>query len=311
MKRDGLSNVRILPVKVPHWVRGAESGSILSPIPRPLHVLGLGGSVGTPPGGSTADAVAVTSFDELDKLGREKIQGKIVVYDEPWEGYNKTRTYRGSGASRAAALGAVAALIRSATPLAMQEPHTGAMSYDPGQPKIPAAAISLEDAAMIWRLYSQGVPVKLHLEMGAHTQPDADSGDVVGEILGRKNPEQVVAMGGHIDSWDVGQGAHDDGAAIIATLQAAALIKKLGLQPRRTIRAVFWVNEENGGRGAQAYRDWVGENVSNHVAAIEMDGGAETPRGFGFTVPSATSAPAEARLQEIGKLLERIGANAI
>jgi hypothetical protein len=311
MKRDGLSNVRTLPVKVPHWVRGAESGSILSPAPRPLHMLGLGMSVGTPAGGITADALAVSSFDELNKLGREKVQGKIVVYNEPWEGYNQTRIYRSSGASRAAALGAVAVLIRSATPLAMQEPHTGAMNYDPAQPQIPAAAISVEDAAMIARLDSQGVPVKLHLEMGARLEADADSGDVVGEIPGREHPEELVVMGGHIDSWDVGQGAHDDGAGMLAALEAAALIQKLGLHPRRTIRVVFWVNEENGSRGARAYRDWAGTNVANHVAAIEMDGGSETPRGFGFTIPGAAAAPAEARLHEIATLLERIGAGAL
>jgi carboxypeptidase Q len=307
MKRDGLSEVRLLPVKVPHWVRGTESGSILTPVPRPLHMLGLGMSVGTPPGGITAEAVAVRSFEELEMLGREKVQGKIVVYDEPWEGYDTTRMYRSSGASRAAALGGVAALIRSATPLAMQEPHTGAMNYAPDQPKIPAAAISVEDAAMIRRLYSQGVPVRIHLEMGAHMEPDADSADVIGEIPGRELPGEVVVMGGHIDSWDVGQGAQDDGAGMLAPYQAAVLIKKLGLRPRRTIRVIFWVNEENGGRGALAYRDWLDDKLSSHVAAIEMDSGAETPRGFGF---SGSAASLEL-LQHAAVLLDRIGAGRV
>jgi hypothetical protein len=320
MKRDGLSNVRVLPVQVPHWVRGAESGRILAPVPRSLHMLGLGMSIGTPPEGITADVVAVSSFDELAKLGRERVQGKIVLYNEPYEGYGTTVTYRGSGASRAAALGAVAALVRAVTPLAMQVPHTGAMSYDPAQPKIPAASVSPEDALMIARLVSQGVPVRIHLEMQAHMEPDAMSGDVIGEIPGRERPEEVVVLGGHIDSWDVGQGAQDDGSGIIASLQAVALIKKLGLQPRRTIRVAFWVNEENGGRGAQAYRDWLGTDVRNHVAAIEMDGGAETPRGFGYGTAggrggkqASTAAQQESMLllQQIGKLLERVGAGSI
>ena len=212
MKAAGLSNVRVIPAKVPHWERGAESARMVAPLDKPLHMLGLGMSIGTPPGGITADVVAVESFDDLDKLGKEKIQGKIVVYNEEYRGYGPTRVYRATGASRAAAFGAVAALVRSATPLAMQIPHTGEMDYDEAQPKIPAAAISPEDAMTIAKLCAQGVPVQVHLEMGARMLPDADSGDVVGEIPGKTHPEQVVVIGGHIDSWDVGQGAQDDGA---------------------------------------------------------------------------------------------------
>jgi hypothetical protein len=307
MKAAGLSNVRVIPTKVPHWVRGAESGRILTPLERPLHMLGLGMSIGTPPGGITAEAVAVSSFDDLAKLGRDKVQGKIVVYNYAFQGYGSGRNYRQSGASRAAALGAVAALVRSATPLAMQAPHTGAMDYDEAQPKIPTAAISPEDALMIGRLYSDGVPVKIHLEMGAQLLPDADSGDVIGEIPGSEHPEEVVVIGGHIESWDVGQGAQDDGASIIACLQALTLIHKLGLQPRRTLRVAFWVNEENGGRGGLAYRAFVGGEINNQVAALEMDGGAETPRGFGAGV----DAQSMDMLRQIGKLLEPIGAGEI
>jgi len=307
MKAAGLSNVRIIPAKVPHWVRGAESGRILAPLDQPLHMLGLGMSIGTPPGGITADAVAVSSFDDLAKLGRDKVQGKIVVYNYAFQGYGSGRNYRQSGASRAAALGAVAALVRSATPLAMQIPHTGAMEYDEAQPKIPTAAISPEDALMIGRLVSEGVPVKIHLEMGAQMLPDADSGDVIGEIPGTEHREEVVVIGGHIDSWDVGQGAQDDGASIMACLQALALIHKLGLQPRRTLRVAFWVNEENGGRGGEAYRAFVGDQIRNQVAALEMDGGAETPRGFGAGVDARSMD----LLRQIGPLLEPIGAGEI
>jgi hypothetical protein len=323
MQRDGLSNVRLIPVKVPHWVRGAESARLIAPEARSLHMLGLGMSVGTPPGGITADVVVVWNFDDLMHLGRDGVRGKIVLFNAPYEGYGQTVVYRSNGPSRAAALGAVAVLVRSVTPLAMQIPHTGALTYDESQPKIPAAAISLEDAALLARLQGGKVPVRVTLEMAAHMEPDADSNDVMAEIPGREHPEEVVVLGGHLDSWDVGRGAQDDGSGIMASLQAVAIIKELGLQPRRTIRVVFWVNEENGGRGGQAYRAWLGDKLSNHVAAIEMDGGAETPRGFGYGAESGgrrggngpTQSPTEqasmATLQQIGKLLDRIGAGEI
>ncbi len=329
MKSDGLSNVRVIPVKVPKWVRGAESAQLLAPENKPLHMLGLGMSVGTPPGGITADVVVVDDFDQLTKLGADGVRGKIVLYNEKWENYGSTGQYRRAGPSRAAALGAVAVLLRSVTPLAMQIPHTGTLDYDEAQPKIPSAALSVEDALMLGRFAVLKLPIRVHLEMAAHMEPDADSGDVMGEIPGREHPEEIVVLGGHVDSWDVGRGAQDDGSGIIASLQAVALIKKLGLQPRRTIRVVFWVNEENGGRGGEAYRAWVGDAVKNHVAAIEMDGGAEAPRGFGYGAggfggrgrgrggPTVNAAVNPARdnsmtmLKQIGKLLERIDAGEI
>ena len=307
MTAAGLSNVRVIPVKVPHWVRGAESARMLEPLDKPLHMLGLGMSAGTPPGGIAAEVVAVSTFEELAKLGRDKVQGKIVLYNEAYRGYSETVPYRSAGPSRAAALGAVAALVRSVTPLALEIPHTGTLRYDEAQPQIPAAAVSPEDAMMIARLCAGGVRVKVRLEMEARMEPDADSGNVIGEIPGRERPEEIVVIGGHIDSWDVGQGAQDDGAAIMASLQAVALVKKLGLQPRRTLRVAFWVNEENGSRGGQAYRAWVGEGIGNHAAAIEMDGGAETPRGFGASVDQGSME----LLGQIGKLLEPIGAGEI
>jgi hypothetical protein len=307
MKAAGLSNVRVIPTKVPHWVRNSESAHMLTPIEKPLHMLGLGMSVGTPPGGLTADVVVVSSFDDLARLGREKVAGKIVVYNYVFTNYGSGRSYRTNGASRAAALGAVAALVRSATPLAMQTPHTGAMEYDPDQPKIPAAAITPEDAYMLARLYADGVPVRVHLEMGAEMLPDVDSGDVIGEIPGKEHPEEVVVIGGHLDSWDVGQGAQDDGASIMACLEALALIHKLGLEPRRTLRVAFWVNEENGTRGGEAYRVFVADQLENQVMALEMDGGAETPRGFGAGVDEKSLE----LLKQIAKLLEPVGAGEI
>jgi hypothetical protein len=215
--------------------------------------------------------------------------------------------YRSAGASKAAALGAVAVLVRAVTPLALQLPHTGSLEYAADQPKIPAASITPEDAGLLHRLYREGVPVRVRLEMGARMEADADSANVIGELPGREKPEEIVVVGGHIDSWDVGQGAQDDGAGVIASLQAVALMRKLGIQPRRTIRVVFWTNEENGLRGGIGYRQWVGADVKNHVAAIEMDGGAEAPRGFGAGVDAASLET----LKQIGRLLERIGAGEI
>ena len=324
MKKTGFQNVSTPPVKVPHWVRGEESGSILFPVERTLHMLGLGMSEGTPPGGITADAVVVSNFAELDKLGSQ-VKGKVVVYNAPYQGYGRTVMYRVAGASHAAKLGALAVLVRSITPLAMQQPHTGAMRYAEDAPKIPAAAISPEDAMMLARLQASGDTPKVHLQMSAHMEPDSDAANVIGEIPGSEHPEEIVVMGGHIDSWDVGQGAQDDGSGIMATMEAAALIKKLGLKPKRTIRLVFWVNEENGGRGGSAYARMIGDQVKNHVAAIEMDEGAETPLGFGYgpfnraalglPVPKGAKPEVDSQsmqiCRQIAQLLTKIGAGKV
>jgi Zn-dependent M28 family amino/carboxypeptidase len=184
-------------------------------------------------------------------------------------------------------------LVRSATGLAMQIPHTGTLVYDEKQPKIPAAAITVEDALMIEQLCKEG-PVTVHLQMDAHMEADVEAGNVMGEIVGSEHPEQVVAIGGHIDSWDVGQGAQDDGSGIMAAYQAVTLIHKLGLKPKRTIRLVFWVNEENGDAGGRAYRKMIGEKIGDQVAAIEMDGGAEKPLGIGYGSMSGPRRPRNA-----------------
>ncbi len=312
MKRDGLENVVTPVVKVPHWVRGRENAEITAPVKRRLNMLALGGSVATPTDGITAEVVPVGSFEELQKAGREKVAGKIVLFNVPYEGYGKTVQYRIVGASRAATLGAVAILLRSVGSLTQQTPHTGVLFYLPDAPKVPAAAVTAEDAMMIQRLSDAGDKVTVHLFMEAHMEPDADSANVIGEIRGREKPEEVVVMGGHLDSWDVGQGAQDDGSGCIASLQAVALIKKLGLRPRRTLRVVFWTNEENGSKGGEAYREWVGARASNHVAAIEMDGGAEKPLGFGVGLArGALSDRALAKAREIGQLLKSIGADSM
>jgi carboxypeptidase Q len=314
MKREGLDNVATPLVKVPHWVRGDERADIVAPVEVPMAMLGLGQSVGTPAAGITADVVAVGSFEELEKLGAARVGGKIVLYNVPYQGYGRTVTFRSEGASRAGKLGAVAALVRSVGIPGHRTPHTGVMEYADGVPKIPAAAISAEDALLIQRLIDTGETVRVQLKMSARTLPDADSANVIGEIVGREKPEEVVVIGGHLDSWDVGQGAQDDGCGCVACWQAAVLIKQLGLRPRRTLRVVLFTNEETQQAGAKAYFKSVSGQVKNHVAALEMDGGAERPTGFGLALANATSeqwSRALGRAQEIGALLEGIGAGQI
>jgi len=318
MRRDKLDNVRLQPVKVPRWVRGRESAEMVAPFQRPLAMLGLGLSIATPRAGITAAVVVVTTFEELDALGREKVADKIVLFDMPWQGYGRTVRFRSTGHSRAARLGAAAVLIRSVTGRSLYTPHTGAMEVREGELTVPAAAITVEDAAWIHRLVDSGKEVRVKLHMEAKLEPDADSANVIGEITGSEKPDEVVVMGGHIDSWDVGQGAEDDGSGCIAAWQAVALLKQLGLRPRRTLRVVLWTNEENGLRGGAAYRQVVGANIGNHIAGIEMDGGSEKPLGFGFGISGVDANSNDPRfvaalekVQQIGKLLEGIEAGEI
>jgi len=308
MKSDGLENVHAEKVMVPHWVRGAESLEMTSPVARKLPMLGLGNSVSTPPEGIAAEAIVVRNFAELDALG-ERVRGKIVVYNVPFTSYGETVRYRGAGASRAARYGAVAALVRSVTPLSLQSPHTGAMNYDEKQPKIPTAAITVEAAEWLQRMNDRGEPAMLRLKMEAKFLPDAESANVVAELKGSEKPDEVVLVCGHLDSWDVGQGAHDDGGGVIIAWEAVRLLKQLGLKPRRTIRVVLYTNEENGGRGGNAYLEAHRAELAQHVLAIETDSGAYRPEGFGLS----DKAPPQARanLIEIAKLLAGIRADGI
>ena len=306
MKRDGLDNVRGEPVMVPHWVRGNESIELVSPRSAKIAMLGLGGSVATPPEGIMAEVLIVGSFDELTRRSAEA-KGKIVLFDVPFTTYGQTVQYRTQGAIAAARAGAVASMIRSVASYSMRTPHTGTMSYDTAVPRIPHAAISVEDAMMLRRMQNRGERVVVTIKMDAKTLPDAQSRNVIGEIRGRELPDEVVVMGGHIDSWDVGTGAMDDAGGVVAAWEALRLMKKLGLQPRRTIRVVGWTNEENGMRGAFAYRDTHAANLDKHVLAIESDAGVFKPRGFGFS----GSDSAFAIVQQIGKLLDRIGSGQV
>lgn len=308
MKSDGLDNVRGEKVMVPHWVRGQESLELTSPAPRQLMMLGLGNSVGTPAEGITAPAIVIRNFDELERLG-EQVRGKIVVYNFPFTNYGAAVQYRQNGASRAARYGAVAALVRSVTPVSLQTPHTGAMAYAEAQPKIPTAAITIESAELLQRLHNRGDHPVVHLKMDAQFLPDAESANVIAEIKGSKTPDEVVLVGGHFDSWDVGQGAHDDGGGCIIAWEAVRLLKELGLRPRRTIRVVLFTNEENGLRGGSAYRDAHRSEVARHILAIESDSGTYQPVGFGLA--ASASPQARANMLEIAKLLSGIRADRI
>jgi carboxypeptidase Q len=308
MKRDGLENVRGEQVMVPRWVRGEESARLVQPRAVPLHMLGLGGSIGTPARGITAEVLVVGSFDELATRG-EQARAKIVLFDVPFTSYGQTVAYRGRGAVEAARVGAVASLIRSVGPFGMQTPHTGSMSYDTtgAVPKIPAAALSMEDAMMLRRMQERGERVVVSLRMGARTLPDVPSRNVVAELVGSERPDEVVVLGGHIDSWDVGTGAMDDAGGVVAAWEAVRLMKSLGLRPRRTVRVVGWTNEENGLRGGNGYRDQHRDELAKHVLAIESDGGVFKPLGFGFT----GSDSARAVVRQIATLLDRIGSGRI
>lgn len=307
MRGDGLENVHPEKVMVPHWVRGRESAEIVAPIRRPLVMLGLGMSVGTPRRGITADVLVVRDFEELTQR-RQEARGRIVCFDVPFTSYGATVRYRSAGASEAARHGAVAALVRSVGPNSLRTPHTGTMRYADDAPKIPAAAITIEDATTLARMQARGDRPRITLKMEARQLPDAESANVVAEWRGREKPDEIVLIGGHLDSWDVGTGAHDDGGGCLVSWEAARLMKTLELRPRRTVRVVLFTNEENGTRGGLGYRDAHRAEAPSHVVAIESDAGVAAPEGFGLTTKTPGGLE---RARIIGKLLEPIGAGKI
>jgi carboxypeptidase Q len=306
MHADRLENVRTEAVKVPRWVRGRERLEIVSPYPGQLVMLGLGNSIGTPTDSLEADLLVVTGYDDLERRAAEA-SGRIVLFNVPFTDYGATVTYRVSGASRAARMGAVASLVRSIGPEGLRTPHTGMLSYRPDTQKIPAAAIAAEDAQRLARLAGRGERVRLRLFMEASLEADADSANVVGEIQGRERPQEIAVVSGHFDSWDVGTGAIDDGGGCIVTWEALRLMKALDLRPRRTVRVVLFTNEENGLRGGLAYRDQHRAELTDHVLMLESDGGVFRPHGFGFS----GNERARATVQEIATLLTGIQASRI
>ncbi len=312
--------VRTEKVMVPHWVRGEETAA-LTEFPgqaagttQKIVLCALGGSVATPPEGLTAEVVVVRDFDELNSLGKEKVAGKIVLFNEIYdkamaaeghggEAYGEAVVYRGDGPSAAARLGAVAALIRSVGSADYRLPHTGMTKYADDAPKIPAGAVTAEDAELLVALAPQGV-VRMKLILTPQTLPDAESFNVVGDIKGAKHPEQIVVVSGHLDSWDLGTGAIDDGAGVAVSMQVANLIKQLGLKPDRTIRVIAWMNEENGLHGGKAYAAEHAAELANHFAAMETDGGAGHPLGMTLRAKPEV----KAMLEPIAKILQSSGA---
>jgi hypothetical protein len=298
MKADGHENVHTEKVMVPHWVRGAEAASMTAPTKHRLSILGLGGTVATPAGGLEAEVVVVTSFKDLAAKAAS-VKGKLVLYNtkmpkydpEKGAGYGQTVKYRWAGPSIAARFGAVGVLMRSVTARSLRSPHTGSLGYDPKQPKIPAAAVTTEDADMIARLVANGQTVKVWLQLSGKYLPDAESANVVAELRGREKPEEIVLLACHLDSWDVGQGAHDDGAGCAIMMQTLTVLRRLKLRPRRTIRVVLFTNEENGGRGSKAYMEAHAAEVGKHVMAMEADTGAYAPIGMQVQSESARALP--------------------
>lgn len=312
MADDG-HTVRTEHVMVPHWERGAEEAAVVAPVERPLAILGLGGSVATPKGGLVAPVVVVRSWDELERQAAQ-VKGAIVLYDvamPPYDedtgsGYGEVAPYRSRGPSRAAKLGAVGVLMRSVTARSLRTPHTGALRYEPDVPKIPAAAVATEDAQLIARLAAAG-PVRVRLRLESRVLPDAPSANVIGELRGRERPDEIVVIGAHLDSWDVGQGAHDDGAGCVMMMQALTTLRQLGLVPRRTIRVVLFTNEENGLAGAKAYAQDHAAELAKTVLAVEADSGGFAPRGFSVEAAPAVAPRVLARVQEIVALMRPLG----
>jgi hypothetical protein len=299
-------------VMVPHWVRGLEEAEILAPAPQPVPATALGGSVPTPAEGVTAEVVEAVGIEGLKSLGADAVRGRIVLFNAPMpvrgmEGYGKAVPQRTRGASEAARLGAVATLVRSVGTLSARLLHTGAVSYQDDAPRIPAAAVTAEDADLIHRLLASGETVRLRLRLGCRTLPDAPSANVVADLEGREKPAEVVVIAAHLDSWDLGTGAIDDGAGVAMVMEALRLLKELGLRPRRTIRGVLYMNEENGLRGGKAYAEAHAAELPGHVAALEIDSGAGQPTGLSATVgPGGLE-----RLADLVRLLGPLGADSV
>jgi hypothetical protein len=315
--------VRLEKVLAPHWVRGEEKAELVkfpgqsSGTAQRIVLTTLGGSIATPPNGLTAEVLTVDSFDELEAMGRANVEGKIVLFNRRFdqqmaaqgfgvEAYRQIVPYRTRGASAAARLGAVAALVRSTGGSNYRLPHTGYMQYAKDAPQIPAAAVTAEDADLIASLGKEG-PVRLHLTLTPETLPDVLSYNVVADLKGSEHPEQIVIVSGHLDSWDLGTGAIDDGAGVVMAMQTVQLLRDLKLHPKRTIRVIAWMSEEFGGIGGKAYAKDHEAEITNHFAAIESDHGAGHPLGFN-TKPKQTVRP---MLDPVSAVLQSSGAGLI
>ena len=308
MHAIGFDEVRAEPVMVPNWQRGVETGATVAPVSMPLRVTALGGSIATPEGGIEAEVVEVRSFEQLAAMG-DAAKGKIVFFNRPMpralrrtgSAYGAAVPQRSNGAIEAAKAGAVMALVRSMTTAIDGYPHTGAMRYQEGVAQVPAAAVATEDAEALAKLLANG-PVRVRLELGCRTLPDVQGFNIVGDYRGSSLPGELVLIGGHLDAWDLGTGAHDDGAGVAHCLEAVRLLKAMECRPKRTIRVVLFANEENGLRGAKAYAAAHEHEVGQHVAAIETDGGGATPQGFSCSLQGDAAAAIEQLFQPLYQL---------
>jgi Zn-dependent M28 family amino/carboxypeptidase len=313
LKAQGFANVRADKVIVPVWERGVETGEVLSPARQSLTLTALGGSIATPDGGLEGEVVRFTSLQELAYAG-DSLRGKIAFIDRPTartsdgSGYGSAGDVRGRGASAAARLGAIGLLIRSIGTDDDRLPHTGGMQYEKDAPKIPAAALAAPDASLLTRLLARG-PVKVKFTLGCRTLPDGESANVIGEIPGRELPKEIVLLGAHLDSWDLGTGALDDAAGCGIVIEAARQIGQLppARRPRRTIRVVLFANEEHGLKGGKAYAERYAAELPQHVAALEADLGQGPPLGFSWNAGRS----AEAVFKAIAGLLAPIGADSL
>jgi carboxypeptidase Q len=312
--------VQLERAMVPHWVRGEETAALVQfpgqaeNTTQKIVLCALGASVATPANGITADIIAVRNFDELKSLPRDKVAGRIVLFNYPFgkrmaaegrgnEAYGEAVVYRSNGPSAAARRGAVACLIRSVGGADYRLPHTGQTDYSNDAPKIPAGAVTAEDADLIADLVRQG-PVKMKLVLTPQTLPDVESANVIADIKGSEHPEQMIIVSGHLDSWDLGTGAIDDGAGVAVSMEAANLIQKLHLKPKRTIRVIAWMNEENGSAGSKQYAKDHQKDWANHFAAMETDAGAGHPVGLNIKAKPEV----KAMLKAVAAILQESGA---
>lgn len=294
MYEAGADTVYLQPCMVPHWVRGEKeicySVDSKTKQKTSYNICALGGSVATPKNGLQAELIVVNSFEELESLGEKNIKGKIVLYNVFFNHkhlstgtcYGETVQYRWAGPSRASKYGAVATIVRSMSSINNDFPHTGSMGYDTtlSKTKIPCCAISYKGADKLIEQLKTNSGLKVNLKMSCQTLADEPSFNVVGEIKGSEKPNEILLAGGHLDAWDNGQGAHDDGAGVVQSIEVLAMYKKLNIKPKHTIRAVAFMNEENGGRGGKAYFADTKKNNLKHIAALESDAGGFSPRGI-------------------------------
>jgi carboxypeptidase Q len=317
------AEVTLEKASVPHWVRGVETAEVVSwPGQTPgttqkVVLTALGGSVATPPEGITAEVVVVDNWQQFHALHPGAVKGKILLFNHLFDkelaaqgnglqAYGGAVVYRGAGPIAGAAVGAVAVLVRSVGGADFRLPHTGMTQYAPDVPKVPAAAVTAEDADLLKNLTAQG-PVRLHLTLTPQSLPDAPSYNVIADWKGSEHPEDVVIVSGHLDSWDLGTGAIDDGAGVVVSMEAIHLLKEMGLQPKRTVRFVAWMSEEEGSEGAAAYMADHKELIAHHVGAIESDLGADHPSGIYYSGKTELGQ----WLRPVSQVLDSIGAETL